>query len=175
MCLRAGVVPAFQHRSRHMPLEVEFEGRVELFGAADQEASAEAVSLAAIRSRFGTDAEIFLFVRETEREFDQLVDRHCPALVAHRHRGIEVTVGYEHHLKSRRFPPSVTVFHVLQWAIGKHGYALDPTARSKANLVLVGGEAPLPREDVIGKYAHHRELRLELTLRDFTNGGSDAT
>ncbi len=159
-----------------MQIEVEFEGRVELFGAAGQEVPApEELSLTVIKSRFGTDAEIFLFVRETEREFDRLFDRHCTTLVAHRHRTIEVTIGYEHHLKSRSFPPSVTVFHVLQWAIGKHGYALDSTARSKANLVLIGAEAPLPREDVIGKYARHHELRVELTLRDFTNGACGAS
>lgn len=66
------------------------------------------------------------------------------------------------------------MFHVLQWAIGKHGFALDSTARSKANLVVSGDTAPLPREDVIGKFAHHHELRLDLTLRDFTNGAQDA-
>lgn len=152
-------------------IEVEFEGKTELFAAA----LAEGVSVEMVRKRFGTDGDLFLFVRETEREFDCIADRHCTALVAHRHRAIEVTVGFEHQLKSHHFPPSVTVFHVLQWAIGKHGYALNSTARSKANLIVAGAQTPLPREDVIGKYAHHHELRVELTLRDFTNGAGDAS
>ena len=156
-------------------IEIEFEGRVELFGPTGDELATGEVSLEMVRSRFGTDAELFLFVRETEREFDCVVDRRCNALVAHRHRVIQVTVGYEHQLKCHEFPPSVTVFRVLQWAIGKHGYALDPTARSKANLIVPGEQAPLPREDVIGKFAHCHELRVELTLQDFTNGAPDAS
>jgi len=153
-------------------VEVEFDGQIELFEPGN--GTMEELSLQVVQRRFGTDTSLFLFVRETERLFDRIFDQHCTALVAHRHQAVQAVVGYEHLEKRHDFPPSVTVFHVLQWALGKHGFALDSTARSKANLVVPGDTAPLPREDVIGKFAHHHELRLDLTLRDFTNGAHDA-
>ena len=33
----------------------------------------------------------------------------------------------------------------LQWAVGKHGYNLDPMTAAKANLILPGADEPLPR------------------------------
>ena len=151
-------------------LEVEFDGRVESFEFGDKQTHPSEVILAEITARFGTQEEIFFFVRETDREFDFTAEVFEEVLVAHRSRKILVEVNYEHLTKSHEFAPSATIFHVLQWSIGKHGYALDPMARSKANLIIPGAQAPLPREDVIAKYANDCTLKLDLTLRDFTNG-----
>jgi len=56
--------------------------------------------------------------------------------------------------------------------VSKHAFMLDPMAAAKANLILPGADAPLPRADVLGKYvkAGHCALVVDLTLKDFTNG-----
>ena len=100
--------------------------------------------------------------------------RKALSLVAHRCKEILVKVQYEHRTEHHHFPPSATVFRVLQWAIGKLG--LDDISRAKAHLMLPGSAEPLPNDAVLGrlvKFEHHEhrhELVLDLTLKDFTNG-----
>jgi hypothetical protein len=64
------------------------------------------------------------------------------------------------------------VFKVLQWAVSKKGFVLDPVAAAKANLILPGADAPLPRDAAVGKFVKpgHCTLMVDLTLKDFTNG-----
>jgi hypothetical protein len=151
-------------------VEVEFEGRLEVFELEHGPDFRVEVLVEAIRTRLGVGEDVILFIRETEREFRGEIEEYGAVLVGHRCRRILVEVGYEHLTKPHEFVPSLTVFHVLQWAIGKHGFNLDPTARSKANLIVPGAAAPLPREDVIGKHATDCKLIVALTLQDFTNG-----
>jgi hypothetical protein len=75
-------------------------------------------------------------------------------------------------MEERAFSPAKTVFKVLQWAVGKQAYNLDPTSAARANLILPGAETPLPRDSAIGSFTKPGEciLVLDLTLRDFTNG-----
>jgi len=121
----------------------------------------------------GLEAATHLF----ERDKDEPLAGNCAGrrhmrLLAHSHRAIDVTVRYEQHSKDHRFPSSATVFKVLQWAVGKAGYRLDPTLAAKANLILPGAEQPLPRDRTIGSLTKpgHPELVVDLTLKDFTNG-----
>lgn len=72
-------------------IEVEFDGRLELFEPGT--GTMEELSLEVVQRRFGTDTSLFLFVRESERLFDCIVDQHCTALVAHRHQAVQVKVG----------------------------------------------------------------------------------
>jgi hypothetical protein len=151
-------------------LEVELGGRVEFFEPdLGKNYSAELI-VAEIKNRFSTSEELFFFVRETDSEYEFTSEIIGEILVAHRARKIIVQVNYEHLTKEHEFSPSATIYQVLQWAIGKHGYELDPMARSKANLILPGTQVPLSRDDVIAKFAHDRVLKVDLTLRDFTNG-----
>ncbi len=85
---------------------------------------------------------------------------------------IEVVVRYEHRSIEHKFAPSATVFKVLEWAIGKKGYGLDPLSAAKANLILPGADQPMPRDRTIGSFTKRGEKRLvvDLTLKDFTNG-----
>ena len=78
----------------------------------------------------------------------------------------------EHGEKEHRFAPGTTVFTVLQWAVGKHGYNLDPAIAPKANLILPAAEEPMPRDRMIGSFTTpgSHSLMVDLTLKDFTNG-----
>jgi hypothetical protein len=93
-------------------------------------------------------------------------------LVSHEARAVKVEVRYDHETRAHEFAPSKTVFRVLQWAVGKHGFRLDPTLAARANLILPDAENPLLREAVIGSFMPHGKhvLVVDLTLRDFTNG-----
>ena len=53
-------------------------------------------------------------------------------LTVHTGREITVMVNYEHLTKEKKFSPSKTVFKVLQWAVGKSGFNLDPTSAARA-------------------------------------------
>ena len=93
-------------------------------------------------------------------------------LVGHRCHVVTVQVRYEHRSIEHRFTPAATVFKVLQWAVSNKGFALDPVAAAKANLILPGADVPLPRDAAVGKFVKpgHCALVVDLTLKDFTNG-----
>lgn len=117
--------------------------------------------------------EAFIFQHDNDVDVgDEVIGKKTLMLVVHRCKKILVTVHYEHRSKTKKFAPSATVYRVLQWAIGRNGFDLDPDARSKANLILPGADQPLPRNDAIGKYADKKSCSLEvsLTLKDFSNG-----
>ena len=93
-------------------------------------------------------------------------------LVAHRCKTVEVEIRYEHKTEKHSFAPAQTVYQALQWAIGTAAFNLDAVTAAKANLILPGAAAPLPREAALGKYVTpgHCALVVDLTLKDFSNG-----
>lgn len=126
-----------------------------------------------VRARIGMSEEMHLF----EHGHDQPLlcpppGRKAIRLVGHRCPVVTLEVRYEHRTIEHRFAPSETVFKALQWAVGKKGFNLDPVAAAKANLILPGADAPLPRESALGKFVKHGHCALvvDLTLKDFSNG-----
>ncbi|MDA9433535.1 hypothetical protein [Bradyrhizobium sp. CCBAU 51627] len=151
-------------------VEVEIEDRVEVLVIPITD---NMVLVELIRTQLELDADVHLF----ERDHDQPLHHHPQGrkhlrIVGHRCHQVTLEVRQEHLVKHHHFPPSTTVFRALQWAVGKHGYNLDPMQAAKANLILPGADQPLPREDVLGKYVKHGHCTLvvDLTLKDFTNG-----
>ncbi len=129
--------------------------------------------LAALRLALALEEDLLFFERDQDAHLTCLPPgRKALRLVAHKAHLIEVQVRYEHRTEKKAFPPSKSVFKVLQWAVGKHGFNLDPTSAARANLILPGASEPLPREAVIGSFVPHSHhvLVVDLTLRDFTNG-----
>ena len=129
--------------------------------------------LDAIREHVGLTVETHIFEHDKDHPLTGPISgRKTIRLVGHRCREVTVEVRYDQHVKHHKVAPARTVFKVLQWAIGKHGFDLDPLAAAKANLILPGADAPLPREAAIGKFAPagHCTLVVDLTLQDFTNG-----
>lgn len=127
----------------------------------------------AVRQALGLGPDTLLFEVDADEPLTEAPPgRKALRLVAHPARLITVEVNYDHRTERKDFPPSKTVFKVLQWAVGKQGFDLDPASAARANLILPGAETPLPRETAIGAYvapgAH--VLVVDLTLKDFTNG-----
>ena len=151
-------------------VELEIEERVELLVLP---LSGEAVLVDIIRAKLDLGTDVHLF----ERDHDEPLGHHGQGrkhirVVGHRCHQVTLNVQYDHDTKPHHFSPSATVFKALQWAVSKHAYNLDPMAAAKANLILPGADAPLPKEDVLGKYVKpgHCTLVVDLTLKDFTNG-----
>jgi hypothetical protein len=153
-----------------LQVELEIEEKVELLALP---LSGEVTLVEIIRAKLNIGPDFHLF----ERDHDELLVHHGHGrkhirVVGHRCHRVALEVRYEHETKHHHFPPSATVFRALQWAVSKHAFMLDPMAAAKANLILPGADAPLPRADVLGKYvkAGHCALVVDLTLKDFTNG-----
>jgi hypothetical protein len=152
--------------------------RIEIFlpGAPEPKALALPAGgdvLERLRRTLGLAEDVYVFELDDEKPLKTIPQgRKALRLVAHPARQIEVTVRYEHDDKSENFAPAKTVFKVLQWAVSKKAYNLDPSAAARANLILPDADQPLPRDVPIGAYvppgAH--QLVVDLTLKDFTNG-----
>jgi hypothetical protein len=127
----------------------------------------------AVRARIGVTEEMHLFEHGHDEPLPHPPHgRKAIRLVAHRCRVVTVEVRYEHRTIHHHFAPAATVFKVLQRAVSKKGFCLDPLAAAKANLILPGADAPMPREAAVGKFVKpgHCVLTVDLTLKDFTNG-----
>jgi len=151
-------------------VEIEIEDRDEAvcFSIAVDERFHETV-----RARIGVTEEMHLFEHGHEKHLPHPPHgRKAIRMVGHRCAVITLKVRYEHREVEHHFAPSETVFKALQWAVGKKGFGLDPVAAAKANLILPGADAPLPREDALGKFVKHGHCTLvvDLTLKDFSNG-----
>lgn len=153
---------------KHIELQIENRPTVEVQVEGDV-----AVVVELVKSRAAFEEEIHIFERDGEplAEID-ISMRKALTLVAHRHKEVRVTVHFEHHEKNHSFKPSASVNRVLQWAVAIKEFGLDPTQRSKANLMLPGSKEPLNKDDVLAQLVHfpHDHVVLELTLKDFTNG-----
>ncbi len=152
----------------HVELEIEETVEVLILQVAG---AAVLVDVIRAKCNLGTDLHLF------ERDRDEPLRHHEHGrkhirVVGHRCHQVTLEVRYEHETKLHHFAPSATVFKALQWAVSKHGFNLDPMQAAKANLILSGADAPLPREDVLGKYVkpNHCAFVVDLTLKDFTNG-----
>jgi hypothetical protein len=152
-------------------VEVEVEDRQET-----KVIEVEGGSLAAVLKEVRALAELedaHVFERDKDEPVGvEIEKKKVLSVVAHRCKKVRVNVNYDHLTKVNEFPPSVTVFRVLHWAISKKAFNLDDTAKAKANLMLPGANDPLPKDAVIGRFVKHGDcsLTLELTLKDFTNG-----
>lgn len=152
-------------------IEIEIEDRVEMLVVTP---TGEGGFVELIRSKFDLSEEVHLFERDHE---EPLAHHHGRGrkhirVVGHCCHEVSLAVRFDHETRHHHFRPSATIFRALQWAVSKHGFRLDAMAAAKANLILPGADAPLPREDVLGKYVKpdHCALVVDLTLKDFTNG-----
>jgi hypothetical protein len=126
-----------------------------------------------VRARIGVTEEMHLFEHGHDEPLPHPPHgRKAIRLIGHRCRVLMVQVRYEHRTIEQRFAPAATVFRVLQWVVSKKGFDLDPLAAAKANLILPGADAPLPRNAAVGKFVKpgNCTLVVDLTLKDFTNG-----
>lgn len=151
-------------------IEVEIEDREEVV---ELRLVAEQGFHDKVRAQIGLGGDYHLFEHGHEVPLHQPPHgRKAIRFVAHRCKVVEVEIRYEHNTAKRRFAPAQTVHQALQWAIGPAAFNLDAVTAAKANLILPGAAAPLPREAALGKYVTRGNCTLvvDLTLKDFSNG-----
>jgi hypothetical protein len=154
--------------TKHVELQIENRPAVEVKIDGDV-----AVVIETVKGHAAFEEEVHIFERDGEAILEiDISTRKALSLVAHRCKEVRVTVHFEHHKKEHHFKPSASINRVLQWAVAIKDFGLDPTQRSKANLMLPGAKEPLSKDDVLAQLVHfpHCHLILELTLKDFTNG-----
>lgn len=141
-------------------------------GVVDIEGGSLAAILNEVRAKIGLP-EAHVFERDKDEPIGAEIEKKkALSLHVHRCHRVHVAVRYEHRTLEHKFSPAATIFRVLQWAIGKHGFNLDDTVKSKARLMLPGASEPLPNDTLVGRLVKHGDcsLTLDLTLKDFTNG-----
>lgn len=119
--------------------------------------------------------ELLLFCEDEEEPIDLKAPiRHDHIHHIHRVHKIEVIVFYMsgHHTKS--FRPAVRVQKILDWAVGKHGFKIDPIIAPEMELTIHGETTPLPKNAHIGRYVRHphHELKLDLIRGVVPNGAA---
>jgi hypothetical protein len=157
-------------RDEVVQVEVEIEDRIELLVLP---LTGEIALVEVIREKLDLSEEFHLFERDHDEPFKHPGHgRKHVRVVGHRCHEVTLEVRYEHQTKHHHFRPAASVFRALQWAVSKHAFDLDAMAAAKANLILPGADAPLARDDVLGKHVKpgHCTLVVDLTLKDFTNG-----
>lgn len=111
----------------------------------------------------------FLFLEDEDAPLDLgclVTETEDAPRVHHVHRvgRIDVTIYYKGEHKSKEFSPATRIQSVLDWAVGLHGYALDPTIAPEMELALHGQETPLPKNAHIGRFVRHPDESLSLDL-----------
>ena len=126
--------------------------------------------IAAVAAKGGFPAEeAFLFVEEEDGPLDVaviVVDERLGERVHHVHRArqVKVTVFYKGSDKEHTFRPATRVQQVLDWAVGPHGFKIDPSIAPEMELALHGHTAALPKTAHIGRFVHHPDHSLALDL-----------
>jgi hypothetical protein len=155
-----------------MEIEVILEGE----GLADVEAiripegslAQEIVAAVARKGGFPA-AEGVLFVEDGEEPLDLAVVMTTEQVSGkvhhvHRVRKIEVGVFYQGQRKEKKFPPSARVQRVLDWAVGKDGFNIDPAIAPEMELAIHGQTKALPKNAHIGRYIRHPHCALDFDL-----------
>ena len=136
--------------------------------------------IAAVAKRGGFPADdAFLFLEGADEPLDAslfVVDERTSRAIHHVHRArqVEVTVSYKDLSKAKFFRPGARVQDVLDWAVGSHGFNIDPAIAPEMELALNGQTTALPKSAHIGRFVHHPHdcLGLDLIRGVVPNGGS---
>lgn len=137
------------------------------------------VLVAEVSKRCGIEpTALLLFEEDCNGPLDLtiIIDERRSGIVHHVHRAkeVDVIVNYNGPPKSHRFSPATRIQRVLDWAIGSHGFNIDPTIAPEMELALHGHTEELPKRAHIGRYVKHPHHKLELDLIRgvVPNGGS---
>lgn len=169
-------------------IEVMVQGEgladVEIVRLAEGGTAREIVTAVALKGGFPAE-EAILLVEDSDAPVDLemvITDDIAGGKIHHVHRAkkIAVKVFYKHLEKERHFPPSARVQRVLDWAVSKEGFNIDPTLAPIMELALhdekipEDQKRPLPKNAHIGRYVHHPHHCLELDLiRGVVPNGAD--
>lgn len=121
--------------------------------------------------------EAFLFAEDGDEPLDLDVilaeDDHAGRIHhVHRLRAVDVTVFYGGREIEKSFSPAARIGRVLEWAVGKHGFKIDPAIAPEMELALHGQTEALPKKAHIGRFvrASQKKLKLDLIRGVIPNG-----
>jgi hypothetical protein len=161
-----------------MQIEVLIDGEgfseVALFEATQGAMAREIVSHGASLGRFAAE-EALLFVEDGDEPIlveGVLIDESFATRVHHVHRAkhIAVEVFYMAGQQHREFSPATRIQRVLEWAVGPHGFKIDPAIAPEMELALQGTTTALPKSAHIGRFAHCSDVKLDLIRGVVPNG-----
>jgi hypothetical protein len=165
---------------KNIEVMVEGEGLLDIETIRLQEGSTgrEIVTAVALKSGFPAE-EAILLVEDSDELLDLtvvLTEATLGGKVHHVHRArqIAVTIFYNGSEKEKRFSPSARVQRVLDWAVSKEGFNIDPVIAPEMELAIHDQTTALPKSAHIGRYVHHPHhcLALDLIRGTVPNGSS---
>jgi hypothetical protein len=154
----------------HIEVIIEGEGLAEVETIQIPQGSAAREIVVAVAGKCGFPAEdAFLFIEDVEEPVDLeivIVEETANGTVHHVHRAryIEVSVFYKEERKEKRFPPSARIQRVLDWAVSKEGFNIDPAIAPELELALHDQKTALPKNAHIGRYVKHPNHCLGLDI-----------
>jgi hypothetical protein len=127
----------------------------------------EVVTIVASRGGFSVE-EALIFIEDRDEPLDLtiVIDEEAHGRIHHVHRArqVEVAVSYQAGTHEKKFSPSATIQRVLDWAVGRHGFNIDPTIAPEMELALHGRSQALPKTAHIGRYVRHERHHLHLDM-----------
>jgi hypothetical protein len=164
--------PLFRRKGKRMDIEImaEGEGLAEVEEIRIPEGSPARVIVAAIAAKGGYATEdALLFVEDCDEPLDLAIilshdERERKVHHVHRALKIEVAVYYQSRHVTRHFPPSARVQRVLDWAVGRDGFNIDPVIAPEMELAFQSTGTALPKNAHIGRYVRHPHHKLALDL-----------
>lgn len=159
-------------------IEVMVEGEtladVEIVRVPHGATAREVVAAVALKGGFPAE-EAVLLIEDSDAPIDlTLVIREetVGGKIHHVHRAkqVAVKVFYKHLEKEKHFPPSARVQRVLDWAVSKDGFSIDPAIAPDMELALHDDKIPddqkkaLPKNAHIGRFVRHPHHCLDLDL-----------
>jgi len=154
----------------HIEVIVEGEGLAEIETIQIPQGSVAKEIVVAVAGKSGFPAEEgLLFIEDVEEPVDLTIivtEETAGGKIHHVHRArhIAVTVHYNGQSKEKRFPPSARIQRVLDWAVSKEGFNIDPTIAPELELALHDQKTALPKNAHIGRYVKHPHHCLELDI-----------
>lgn len=157
---------------RVMKIEVLVEGEglqdIEIVQVDDGSLARELVVAIATRGDFSPE-ECFLFLEDCDETLDLaevLNAEQVSGKIHHVHRiqRVDVTVFYLGHHKERTFSPSTRIQRVLDWAVGPHGFHVDPAIAPEMELALHGQTTALPKNAHLGRFIKHPHHSIKFDL-----------
>jgi hypothetical protein len=164
-------------------IEILSEGEglkdIELFQAQHGAQAFELIRLVAERGGFPAE-EAMLFIEAGNEPIETtglIIDERFRGRAHHVHRArrLDVHVAYQDKDIEHHYSPAATVQMALDWAVGPHGFKIDPAIALEMELAIEGSEKALPRQAHLGRFVHHpsHDLRLDLIRGVIPNGGSN--
>jgi hypothetical protein len=153
-------------------IEVMVEGEgladLEIIQLSQGSTAREIVAAVALKGGFPGE-EAILLIEDSDEPVDLAIVLTEDAIGGkvhhvHRTRKVAATVFYNRREKEKDFSPSARIQRVLDWAVSKDCFNIDPVIAPDMELALHDQTTALPKNAHVGRYVHHPHHCLALDL-----------